>query len=274
LTHAQPPAVSGATPIDVALRAAREGGAIALRHFRAGEHEIGIKGRGNIVTDADLAVERHVAALLRAEYPSFGLLSEETSNATDPERGWVWVLDPIDGTKNFSQRIPFWCVNVALCHDGEPVAAVTYDAAHDEAFWAVAGGGARVNDTIVTPSSTADVQASTIGLDIGYDEDAGARQLALMRRIFPNVQTLRVLGSAALGFAYAAAARLDLFTHGTVAPWDIAAGMLLIREAGGAASNRAGGPLRITSVEFVAGGRRAHDDFMARYAREASAGRK
>jgi fructose-1,6-bisphosphatase/inositol monophosphatase family enzyme len=162
--------------------------------------------------------------------------------------------------------IPAWCVNIALCHDGEPALGITYDAVHDEGFWAVAGEGAWCNDARIYASGAPDVDASIIGVDLGYDDALGSGQIALMQRIFPNVQSLRILGSAALALAYASCGRLDLFTHMNISPWDIAAGMLLVREAGGAASDRSGGPMLITSRSFAAGGRGVHDDFMRRYA--------
>jgi fructose-1,6-bisphosphatase/inositol monophosphatase family enzyme len=161
--------------------------------------------------------------------------------------------------------IPMWCVNLALCYDGDPVLGITYDPSHDEAFWAVAGEGAWCNDARVHASQAPDVRSSVIGMDLGYDDALGSGQIALMGRIFPNVQTIRILGSAALGIAYAACGRLDLFTHMNVAPWDVAVGMLLVREAGGVASDRGGGPMRVTSHAFVAGGRAVHDDFLRWY---------
>jgi fructose-1,6-bisphosphatase/inositol monophosphatase family enzyme len=257
-------ATSGAGAIDVAWRCVREGGAIALERFR-GERTVDAKGRGNVVTDADLAVELHVKSILQAEFPRHVILSEETAADTDPMSGWVWVLDPIDGTKNYSMGVPFWCTNIALCHDGEPLLGITYDAVHDEGFWAVAGEGAWCGGLRLRASDATDVHSSVIGVDLGYDDALGADQIALMSRIFPRVQTMRILGSAALATAYAACGRLDLFTHMNVAPWDIAAGILLIREAGGAASDRYGGPMTLRSSAFAAGGRAVHDDFMAKY---------
>jgi fructose-1,6-bisphosphatase/inositol monophosphatase family enzyme len=259
-----PTATSGAKAIDVAWRCVREGGAIALERFR-GERTIDTKSRGNVVTDADLAVERHVKAILRAEFPRHAILSEETSAATDPMSGWVWVLDPIDGTKNYSVGVPFWCVNLALCSDGEPVIGITYDAVQNEGFWAVAGEGAWCDGRRLRASDSPDVDSSIVGIDLGYDDARGGDQIALMARIFPRVQSLRILGSAALAMAYVSCGRLDLFTHMNISPWDIAAGMLLVREAGGAASDRGGGPMTLLSKDFAAGGKRVHDDFMAKY---------
>jgi fructose-1,6-bisphosphatase/inositol monophosphatase family enzyme len=251
--------------MDVAWRCAREGGALALERFR-GAHDIATKSRGNVVTESDVDVEVLVKSIITAEFPAHAILSEETSAHTDPANGWVWVIDPIDGTKNYAQGIPVWCTNIALCYDGVPQIGITYDAVHGEAFHAVRGRGAFVNQTPILASQSPDVNSSVVGIDLGYDDAMGSRQIALMSQIFPNVQSIRILGSAALALAYAACGRLDLFTHLNVAPWDIAAGMLLIDEAGGAASDRSGGPMRITSRAFAAGGKRVHADFMARYA--------
>ena len=259
-----PTATSGARAIDVAWRLAREGGALALERFR-GAHAISTKSRGNVVTETDVDVELLLKSILAAEFPDHKILSEETASSTDASTGWTWVIDPIDGTKNYSQGIPFWCVNIALCLDADPVIGITFDAVHDEAFWAVAGEGAWLREQRLVASSVADVDSAVVCIDLGYDDMAGARQIELMGRIFPNVQTMRILGSAALAFAYAASGRVDLFTHMNVSPWDIAAGILLVREAGGAASDRSGGPIAITSRGFAAGGRGVHDDFMRRY---------
>lgn len=257
----------------MAWRCVREGGAIALSHFRR-QHDITVKGRGNIVTEADVAVELRLKEIIAAEYPAHAILSEETAADTDPSRGWTWVIDPIDGTKNYAIGIPTWCVNVALCFDAEPVLGITYDAVHDEGFWAQAGSGAFVNDTRIHASARPDVASSVIGVDLGYDDARGSAQIALMARIYPNVQSIRIMGSAALAFAYAAAGRLDLFTHLNIAPWDIAVGMLLVPEAGGVTSDRRGGPMRLTSRQFAAGGRAVHDDFIARYAQSEGIARR
>ena len=260
-----PIAVSGATALEVAWNCARAGGGLALAHFR-GDHQIDIKGHRNIVTETDVAAELRIIEILRAEYPDHAVLSEETAHDTDPSHGWTWVIDPIDGTKNYAIGVPFWCTNIALCLDAEPVVGLTYDPVHDEGFSAIAGEGAFCGDRPIRASEKPDVFSAVLGIDLGYDDAAGARQLDLMREIFPNTQGIRITGSAALGMAYAACGRFDLYAHLNVSPWDVAAGILLVREAGGAASDRSGGPMRITSKGFAAGGKHVHDDFMSRYA--------
>ncbi len=262
-----PLSATGTRAIDVAWRCAREAGSHALSRFR-GAQTIDIKGHRNIVTQTDVECELRVKAILAEEYPEHKILSEETASGTDASTGWTWVVDPIDGTKNYAIGLPFWCVNVALCRDGEPVVGLTYDAVHEEGFWAVAGEGAYCNEARIEASRKPDVFSSVLGLDLGYDDALGARQLALLRGIFPRTQGFRITGSAALGLAYAACGRIDLYVHLNVSPWDVAAGILLVREAGGMATERTGGPMRITSRQFVVGGRDVHADFLARYAGE------
>jgi myo-inositol-1(or 4)-monophosphatase len=256
---------SGATAMDIAWRCARAAGDLALVRFRT-PHAIGIKGHRNIVAEADVEAELRIKAILATEYPSHKILSEETAADTDASSGWTWVIDPIDGTKNYSIGVPFWCVNVALCLDAEPVVALTWDAVHEEGFHATTGDGAFVNDERFFASAQPDVFSAVLGFDLGYDDARGSRQLALMQRIFPDVQGIRMTGSAALGLAYAACGRIDLYTHVNISPWDIAAGILLVREAGGVATERDGSPMRITSRTFAAGGKHVHADFMSRYA--------
>ena len=260
-----PGAESGALAIDVAWRCAREAGALALERFRS-EQRVDSKGHRNVVTEADMACELLIKHVLADEYPEHAILSEETAPDTDASRGWCWVIDPIDGTKNYAIGLPFWCVNVALCFDGEPVLGITYDPNHEEGFWAIAGQGAYCNEARISASENPDVFSSVLSMDLGYDDALGSEQLALMQRVFPNVQGWRITGSAALGLAYVACGRIDLYVHRNVSPWDVAPGMLLIREAGGIATERSGEPMRIRSRQFVAGGRLVHADFMARYA--------
>lgn len=268
-----PQSASGTSALDVAWRCARTGGELALERFR-GEHTIDVKGNRNIVTETDYEVELRIKETLRDEFPDHKMLSEETAADTDASTGWTWVIDPIDGTKNYAMGIPFWCVNIALCADSRPVVALTYDAVHDEGFWAVAGEGAYCNDRRIHASQRDDVASSIIGIDLGYDDAAGASQLDLMRGIFPDTQGIRIPGSAALGIAYAAAGRFDLYTHMNVYPWDIAAGLLLVPEAGGVITARDGGDAGLGTGAFAAGGHNAHADFMARYGSGAGADRR
>ena len=255
-----PIAVSGGSALEVARASTREAGKLALAGFRRSQ-DVTTKGRGNLVTQTDLEIEAYLQQVLTEEFPDHRLLSEETAAGTDTA-GWVWVIDPLDGTRNFVSGIPFFCINLALCYDGEPCAAVTYDPNHEEAFSAERGRGLWVNDQPVRASSKSTVQASVLGIDLGYDDRRGRAALQLVQQLFPGFQAVRVPGSAALGLAYAAAGRFDLFVHHYLFPWDIAAGILLVHEAGGTITDRDGGPIAIDSRTAVAGGPQVHADFL------------
>lgn len=246
--------------LDVAIAAGEAAGAMALEGFRRPQ-QIAVKGRGNLVTETDFRIERFLHETFRREFPGHAILSEETASDT-PTDGWVWVIDPIDGTKNFASGIPFFCVNIALCFDGKPAVAVTFDPNHGECFSAQRGGGAFVNGQPMRASGKATVQESMLGADIGYDDERGRRTLEMANRLFPGMQGLRIPGSAALGLAYASCGRYDLFLHRYLFPWDVAAGILLIEEAGGVITNHDGGPIDIRSETAVAGGGRVHSDFL------------
>jgi fructose-1,6-bisphosphatase/inositol monophosphatase family enzyme len=179
-------------------------------------------------------------------------------------------VDPIDGTRNYVSGIPFWCVNIALCCRGEPVVSVTHDAVHGETFWAEKGAGTFLSGGQASPegqpchvSDKPSLQASVLGFDLGYDDKRGGQMLALLLELWPGMQSVRIPGSAALGLAYAACGRYDLFAHHYLFPWDVAAGILLVREAGGVITDRDGARCN-RQQGAVAGGAAAHADFMRR----------
>ncbi len=246
--------------LEVAIAAAEAAGAIALDEFRKPQ-SVSVKGRGNLVTETDFRIERFLHETFRREFPGHAILSEETA-ADTPIEGWAWVIDPLDGTKNFVSGIPFFCINIALCFDGQPVVGVTYDPNHAECFSAELGAGAFVNGQRIHASGKATVEQSVLGVDIGYDNERGGAVLQMVHKLFPQMQALRIPGSAALGFAYASCGRYDLFVHRYLLPWDVAAGILLVEEAGGLITGESGAPVDIMSQTAVAGGERVHADFL------------
>ena len=257
-----PISASGASAMDVARRCSAE----ASRIIRDGFGRVGVsqtKGRGNVLTETDLAVEKAVTAVLRAEFPEHAVLSEETASGTRSD-GWMWVIDPVDGTKNFSQGIPHIAFTMALCLASEPQLALTLHPVANWEFTAVRGEGCRCNGEPVRVSDKARMADSVVALDMGYDAERGRHQLELALHLWPGMQSLRVSGSAALGFAFVAAGKWDIFVHSDLQPWDSAAGLLLVSEAGGVCEDRDGGPATIFSKGVVSANRVMHDDFRAR----------
>jgi len=221
------------------------------------------KGRGNFVTERDLAVESAVLQRLRGEFPEHALLSEEGSGAAgDWKRGWLWLVDPLDGTHNYSQGNPVFSFTIALCHDGAPLLGLTCAPATGDEFFARKGGGLLVNGERASVSATPSLAESVLALDLGYDDERAAKLISLVAELWPGMQAVRVMGSAALGFAFAACGRFDVYLHHFLFPWDAAAGILLVREGGGLVLDRDGGPMMIESDSVVAGAPGAVQDFL------------
>ncbi|MGQ9572398.1 MAG: inositol monophosphatase family protein [Dehalococcoidia bacterium] len=260
---------SGKSPLEVARLCAREGERIVMAGFGRPQ-KVQVKGRGNLVTAADLASERTIQEILSGEYPEHSILSEETGPkvgrpvgpASARGEGWMWVVDPLDGTHNYARGIPFFCINIALCYREEPLLALTYDPVRGEEFSAQKGEGAFVNGERMEASARESVQASVVAVDLGYDDRRAARLLSLVHEVWPGMQSVRIMGSAALGLAYVACGRFDLFVHHMLYPWDVAAGIVLVREAGGAITDRDGGPVGIRCEGAIAGAPGAHADFL------------
>ena len=253
-----PVSTSGRSPLEVAHLCADAAGDVIRTGF--GDAAISAtKGRGNVVTEVDFEAERRTIEILRREYPSHSVLSEETAADTRSD-GWLWVCDPLDGTKNFSRGIPHFAFSIALCFAGEPVVALSSHPLLGEVTSAVAGYGCTLNGREARVSDVPSVLAGVIGIDLGYDNDRGGYQIRLAQHLWPSVQGIRAMGSAALGFAFVAVGRWDAYVHSDLQPWDIAAGLLLVREAGGAVSDRKGGRATIWTHAAVAGNAAVHDE--------------
>lgn len=249
-----PPSASGKSPEAVARACADVAARIIRQAFgRRPSHKVA-KGRGNFVTETDLAVEEAVLTLLRQEYPGHTVLSEETAGQVDRWReGWLWVLDPLDGTRNFARGIPIFAFNIALCLDGEPVLGLTHNPMTGEEFFAAKGCGLWVDGRRARVSGAPSLRESVLGFGLGYDYGRAGKLLALLTEIWPNMETAFNIGSAALGLAYAASGRFDVYLHHQLFPWDMAAGIVQVREGGGVIVGRDGGEVTIFSEGVIAG---------------------
>ena len=258
-----PLARSGQGAFEVANQAVREAGHVIMAHFHS-EKRVSYKaGRSHIVTDVDVLAEEKIMALLQQEYPDFGIVTEESPNIVG-DSSCTWIIDPIDGTRNYAYGIPHFCVALALVQKEEVLLGVIYDPVRDELFRGEKGKGAFLNDSPIAVSRMASLEAAVIGFDMGYDAEVGREMLAVASALWPGVQTVRVMGSAALGLAYAACGRLDLYFHLFLYPWDLAAGILIVGEAGGVITELDGTPVTIHSKRIIAANREVHEDFIRR----------
>ena len=163
----------------------------------------------------------------------------------------MWVIDPLDGTTNYSRHIPVFSVSIALVRDGRPVLGVIYDPLQDDLFAAEADRGATLNGQPMHGSRASDISDAVIGLDWWRGEEARARELAWLRRTGLQSRTIRAIGSAALGMCYLAAGWIDVYYHGALMPWDGAAGQIIIEEAGGVWVNHRGEPWNYVEPDCI-----------------------
>jgi len=254
---------SGRGAYEVAVQAVREAGDIIMARFH-GEKRISYKeGRSNIVTDVDVLAEGRITQILQQEYPHFGIMTEESDDIAG-DLPYTWIIDPIDGTRNYAYGIPHFCVALALARGEELLLGISYDPVRRELFRAEKGRGAFLNDSPIAVSTRTSLGESLVGFDMSYDAEIGQEILGVASALWPGVVSVRVMGSAALGLAYVASGRLDMYFHLALYPWDLASGILLVSEAGGVVTELDGQPVGIQSKSIIAANRDIHQDFTGR----------
>jgi myo-inositol-1(or 4)-monophosphatase len=243
---------------EACAEAARRGGAVLRERF-GHPRTIEYKGGIDIVTDADRASEAAVLQLLRAQFPGAAVLAEESGASGGERQGLRFVVDPLDGTTNYAHGLPHFAVNVAAEDARGLVAAATYDPLRDELFLSARGEGATLNGEPIHVSSTVELRRSLLVTGFPYDiHEDQELPLRLFGGFLARARAIRRLGSAALDLAYIACGRFDGFWEMKLKPWDLAAGVLLVREAGGVATDYHGGGRILETGEVVAGNPTMH----------------
>ncbi len=247
----------------VAVRAARAAADIVQTGFFQ-PLDTEMKSAVDPVTQIDRDAEDAIRAVIADHFPDDGILGEERGG-DDWKEGRVWVVDPLDGTVNFVHRIPQVAVSVALWDDGKPLVGVIIDVAQNDEYVAIQGGGATVNGEPIQVSDTTRLQDSLVVTGFPYDRvEHAAAYLRVVEAVMTKTQGTRRLGAAALDLAWVARGRFDAYwehggDHG-IKPWDIAAGMLLVTEAGGKFTDEAGGVNTLVGRAFVASNGHSHDE--------------
>jgi myo-inositol-1(or 4)-monophosphatase len=241
---------------NAALKAARG----LLRDFGEVEQlQVSVKGPGEFVSTADLKAERTLRSELTRARPGYGLLFEEGGAEAGSDPRHRWIVDPLDGTTNFLHGIPHFAISIALERDGEIVAGLVYDPVRDEMYSAEKGLGAYVNDRRLRVSARRKLGEAVIGAGMPYGPQTDhAAFLATLGAIMSATSGVRRIGAAALDLAYVAAGRFDGYWEFGTSPWDIAAGLLLVREAGGYVSDLSGGQTMMTSGDVLAANDHLH----------------
>lgn len=210
-------------------------------------------GPADMFSEADLRAEETVLNALRAFQPDYGFLGEEGGVQAGRDPAHLWIVDPLDGTTNFLTGSPLFAVNIALARDGHVIAGVTYAPMLDELFWAEEGQGAWLNDAPIRVASRATLGEAVVGVGIPFATKPRHDQfLAEMTRLTTRVTGIRRLGAGAIDMAWVACGRFDAYWEQSVSAWDMAAGTVIVREAGGLVTNTLGEPLDLMGGTVLA----------------------
>jgi myo-inositol-1(or 4)-monophosphatase len=250
--------------LDFAIQTAREAGRLLAERFGR-KIEISNKSEIDLVTESDLASERLIIDRIKTYYPRHSILAEEsgaTEARDDAQTDWRWIIDPLDGTTNYAHGYPCFCVSIGLAHQGRLELGVVYDPIRDEMFAAERGQGASLNGRRIRVSTTMNLSAGLLCTGFPYD----VRQRNEFARHFANfimtAQGVRRDGAAALDLAYVAAGRFDGFWEEGLKPWDVAAGALIVEEAGGQITHYDGTAFDIYTAPILASNGLIHEQMM------------
>lgn len=239
--------------LNFAIETAREAGQILLEKFGR-KINISKKGDINLVTEADLASEKHIIEKIKSYYPKHAILAEESGEAviSGGDTKWKWIIDPLDGTTNYAHGYPCFAVNLALEHEGKIAVAITYDPTRDELFSAERGNGANLNGRRIRVSETEKVSESLLVTGFPYNFAQKENFAQPITQFLLKARGVRRDGSAAIDMAYVACGRFDGFWEDGLNAWDVAAGTLLIEEAGGRVTDYKDAPVNIYAPPICA----------------------
>jgi len=247
--------------LKTAIEAAKEAGRI-LRSM-SGKAAIGYKGEVNLVTEADRASEKSIISLIRKRFPGDEILAEETgSHKTGSKR--KWLIDPLDGTTNYAHGFPFWAISIALEIEGKVVLGIVYDPSRDELFTARKGEGAFLNERRISVSQEKELGKSLLTTGFPYNiRETTNDNLDNFARFCKKARAVRRPGSVALDLSYLACGRFDGYWELSISPWDVAAGILILEEAGGMVSDFSGKKLDIyKEKDILATNGKIHNQMM------------
>jgi myo-inositol-1(or 4)-monophosphatase len=254
--------------LELALDAADDAGNLIRENWQKPQ-KIDYKGAIDLVTSVDRESERRIVGRLRREFPSHSFLAEEETSIA-AESDYRWIIDPLDGTTNFAHGYPQFCISIALEFRGEIQMGTVYNPIAREAFSAIKGGGASLNGQSIAVSAVPELNTALLGTGFPYDRRENPDfYLAYFKAFMTRCQGIRRTGSAALDLCSVACGRLDGFWELKLKPWDIAAGSLIVTEAGGRLSNFNGAPFSIWGNETMASNGLIHEE-MSRIASEIS----
>ncbi len=250
--------ISGAELLNIAVRSARVAGSIINKRVHTTKR-VSYKGIADLVTDVDTVSEKTIITTIARRFPDHSILSEEAGGIARSS-DYKWIVDPLDGTTNYFHAYPFFAVSIAVEYRGTVVVGVVYDPVKKELFHAIRGKGAFLNNRRLSVSATESLERSLLSTGFPYDlRTSDENNIENWIKFIRRAQAVRRDGAAALDICYVAAGRFDGFWEMKLKPWDVAAGTLIVKEAGGTVTDFAGKPYSIYSDHIVVSNTRLHD---------------
>lgn len=245
--------------LETAISAIKEAGRIVMEYY--GKATVSYKPDRSLVTEADTESERAIKDILLGEFPDYPILGEETGR-TGKESEYLWIVDPLDGTTNYTFRNPFFDISVALTHKSDPILGVVLYPPQDELYHAEKGIGAYLNNTKIVVSGTKEIDKSVVTFCHGRDQGSVKRMISAFAKLKVINNKVRQLGAAALELCYVACGRVDAFFMTGMNPWDVAAGTVILREAGGKVTDFRGNNFSMNSQDILGSNIRLHEDLL------------
>lgn len=248
----------------IAIEAAKEAGKFLKKNLGK-VRQIDLKSgqERNLVTEIDKKSEELIVNIIKKHYPNHDILAEESGSKHGSKSDYKWIIDPLDGTTNFTHGLPIFCVSIGLERKGEIILGAIYDPNFDELFTAEKGRGAFLNGRRLRVSTTKELKSSLLVTGFPYNINENPDHcIEHFVNFLLNAQAIRRMGSAALDLAYVAAGRYDGFWEVNLNPWDMAAGVLLVKEAGGEITNFTGTDIDIYGKQIVASNKSIHKEML------------
>lgn len=248
--------------LNIAIRAARAAGDLIVREMdRVSDISVDIKGKNDFVTEVDKQAENIIISTIKNSYPDHAFLGEETGQSGESD--FLWIIDPLDGTTNFLHGFPHFAISIALQHRGRLDQAVVYDPLKQELFTASQGKGAQLNNKKIRVTTQKTLDGALLGTGFPFGESQELENfINTFKTLYPMVAGIRRAGAASLDLAYVACGRLDGFWEYRLKPWDIAAGALLVQEAGGLVSDMLGDNHYMENGNIVTGNPKIFKDML------------
>ncbi len=250
-----------------AIKAAKEAGKVMLKYYGKKKNISFKENHKSIVTSADIECEKLIKRIIKKKYPKHNFLGEESGREKNDSE-YTWIIDPIDGTSNFSQDFAYFCVSIGLKRNDKIILGVIYNPTNKELFFAEKGKGAYLNNKRINVSKKTRLRDAMASIAIPSSSEISIDSLKKTIRIFKKIRGIRLTGSAALNMCNVACGRFDVWVSQSIKPWDVAAGYIIVKEAGGKVTDSKFNEWKVDQEMIIASNRKIHNIFIKSFFRK------